>query len=102
MTNDRRPKDIALVLAEAAREPTYTPATRTTALVVPADPSVRSGCGPGGPVFDAYFRLVADGARPTTVLDARADDREHLATRGITEVVTPDQVLPTPQGVTSA
>jgi hypothetical protein len=102
LTNDRRAKDIALVVAEAAREPTYEPAVRTTALVVPADPSVRSVCGPGGPVFDAYFRLVADGARPATVLDVRADDKEHLAARGITEVVTPDQVLPTPQGDTSS
>ncbi|MGW3730075.1 glycosyl hydrolase, partial [Streptomyces sp. NPDC000851] len=50
------------------------------------------------PVFDAFFRLVSDGARPTTVLDTKADDKDHLAARGITEVVTPDQVLPLPQG----
>jgi hypothetical protein len=88
------------VLARAAREHTYAPAVRTTALVVPADPSARSLCGPGGPVFDAFFRLVADGARPTTVLDVRADDTDHLTARGITEVVSPGQVLPTPQGGT--
>jgi hypothetical protein len=100
LTNDRRPKDLARVLADTARARQVAPAPRGTALVVPADPAVRSRCAPGGPVFDAYFRLVADGARPTTVLDARADDKEHLAARGITEVVTPDQVLPTPQGGT--
>lgn len=100
MTNDRRPKDIARALARAAREHHDTPATRTMALIVPADPASRSLCAPGGPVFDAFFRLTADGARPTTVLDARADDKEHLAARGITEVVSPDQVLPTPQGGT--
>ncbi|NEC38917.1 glycosyl hydrolase, partial [Streptomyces rubrogriseus] len=52
----------------------------------------RSACAPGGAVFDAFFRLVADGARPTTVLDTRAADTGHLAARGITEVVAPDQV----------
>ncbi|MFG3717834.1 glycosyl hydrolase [Streptomyces massasporeus] len=93
LTNDRKPKDTARVLERAARGPSYTPANRTTALVVPADPAVRSRCAPGGPVFDAYFRLVADGARPTTVLDTRAADREHLSARGITETVTVAQVL---------
>jgi hypothetical protein len=99
-TNDREPKDIARVLAEAAHRPHPAPAPRTTALVVPDDPGRRSRCAPGGAVFDAFFRLVADGARPTTVLDTRADDKDHLAARGITEVVTPDQVLPTPHGGT--
>ncbi|MFF8015241.1 glycosyl hydrolase [Streptomyces sp. NPDC007929] len=93
LTNDRGPKDTARVLERAGREPSYTPARRTTALVVPADPAVRSRCAPGGPVFDAWFRLVADGARPTTVLDTRAADREHLSARGITETVTAAQVL---------
>ncbi|MFJ8053816.1 glycosyl hydrolase [Streptomyces luteogriseus] len=93
LTNDRKPKDTARVLERAAREPSYAPTSRTTALVVPADPAARSRCAPGGPVFDAYFRLVADGARPTTVLDTRCADREHLSARGITETVTADQVL---------
>ncbi|MGC0207603.1 glycoside hydrolase 5 family protein [Streptomyces levis] len=93
LTNDRKPKDTALVLERAARGPSSTPAARRTALVVPADPAARSRCAPGGPVFEAFFRLVADGARPTTVLDSRAADREHLAARGITETVTADQVL---------
>ncbi|MFK0104299.1 glycosyl hydrolase [Streptomyces sp. NPDC091217] len=97
LTNDRKPKDIARVLAAA--EPRTAP-ERGTALVVPSAPASRSRCAPGGPVFDAYFRLVADGVRPTTVLDTRAADQDHLTARGITEVVTPDQVLPTPQGGT--
>ncbi|WP_086021428.1 glycoside hydrolase 5 family protein [Streptomyces zinciresistens] len=100
LTNDRVPKDSARVLERAARRERRTPEPRTTALAVPADPAVRSRCAPGGPVYDAYFRLVADGARPTTVLDSRAADRAHLTARGITEVVTPDQVLPTPHGGT--
>ncbi|WP_030379127.1 MULTISPECIES: glycoside hydrolase 5 family protein [unclassified Streptomyces] len=94
LTNDRRPKPSAEVFARAAREHTRAPKPRTTALVVPADPAARSRCAPGGAVFEAFFRLTADGARPTTVLDSRADDAHHLATRGITEVVTPDAVLP--------
>ncbi|MFD8275168.1 glycoside hydrolase 5 family protein [Streptomyces flaveolus] len=102
LTNDRRPKDTARVLARAAlaaREGAHpAPAPRTTALAVPADPSARSACAPGGAVFNAFFRLVADGARPTTVLDTRTADTGHLAARGITEVVTPGQVLPTPHG----
>ncbi|MDQ0947866.1 hypothetical protein QFZ24_001789 [Streptomyces phaeochromogenes] len=92
LTNDRRPKDSARALARTAREHTYAPKTRTTALVVPDSPAGRSLCAPGGPVFEAFFRLTADGARPATVLASRADDGEHLAARGITEVVTPDQV----------
>ncbi|MFH8283492.1 glycosyl hydrolase [Streptomyces antibioticus] len=100
LTNERKPKDTALALARAAAAPPPAPAARTTALVVPADPARRSACAPGGPVYDAFFRLTADGARPTTVLDTRAADRAHLARRGITEVVPPDQVLPTPQGGT--
>ncbi|MFJ5259948.1 glycosyl hydrolase [Streptomyces sp. NPDC088387] len=103
LTNDRKPKDAAYVLARAARDQAAAPsapATRTTALAVPADPSVRSRCAPGGDVFEAFFRLTADGARPTTVLDSHAADAHHLAARGITEVVTSDQVLPTPQGGT--
>ena len=100
LTNDRKPKDAARALERAARSGPHTPEGRTTALVVPAAPTARSLCAPGGPVFDAYFRLVADGARPTTVLDTRAADRDHLGARGITEVVTSDQVLPTPPGGT--
>ncbi|MEU3843007.1 glycosyl hydrolase [Streptomyces sp. NPDC028635] len=100
LTNDRRPKDTARVLARAARTPRDTPAPRTTALLVPADPAQRSRCAPGGAVFDAFFGLVADGVRPTTVLDTRAQDTAHLAARGITEVVAPEQVLPTPPGGT--
>jgi hypothetical protein len=94
LTNDRKPKDTARVLERAARAGAGAPGRRTTALVVPADPASRSRCAPGGPVFEAWFRLAADGVRPTTVLDTHAADQDHLAARGITEVVTSDQVLP--------
>jgi hypothetical protein len=70
--------------------------------VVPADPARRALCAPGGPVFDAFFRLTADGARPTTVLDTRADDQDHLAARGITETVTAVQVPAAPPGGTGS
>ncbi|MGW4671557.1 glycoside hydrolase 5 family protein [Streptomyces sp. NPDC004324] len=92
LTNDRRPKPAARTLARIAGERRdHRPAPRTTALVVDTAPG-RSVCAPGGPVFEAFARLTADGARPTTVLASRADDKDHLAARGITEVVTPDQV----------
>lgn len=104
LTNDGQPKDTARALAGAAARARTSPAPalRTTALAVPADPARRSRCAPGGDVFDAFFRLTADGARPTTVLDTRADDKDHLTARGISEVVTPEQVLPAPPGGTSA
>ncbi|MET7701456.1 glycosyl hydrolase [Streptomyces sp. NPDC005485] len=92
LTNDRRNKPAAETLARIVgeRRP-HAPAPRTTALAVDIAQG-RSVCAPGGPVFEAFARLTADGARPTTVLADRADDMEHLAARGITEVVTPEQV----------
>ncbi|MFG2309325.1 glycosyl hydrolase [Streptomyces sp. NPDC048566] len=92
LTSDRRRKPAADAIARIARgDRPAAPAARTTALVVDTGPG-RSVCAPGGPVFDAFARLTADGVRPTTVLASRAADRDHLVTRGITEVVTPDQV----------
>ncbi len=52
----------------------------------------RSVCGPGGAVFETFMRLAADGARPTAVLAERAGDAAHLAARGITELVHPDEL----------
>lgn len=92
LTNDRRTKPAGETLARIVEEQRpYAPAVRTTALVVDTSPG-RSVCAPGGAVFEAFAQLTADGARPTTVLASRADDKEHLAARGITDVVTPDQV----------
>ncbi|WP_265565953.1 glycoside hydrolase 5 family protein [Streptomyces hygroscopicus] len=92
LTNDRRPKPSAATLTRIIKEhPASGPAPRTTALVVDTTAG-RWVCAPGGPVFEAFARLTADGARPTTVLASRAHDRDHLAARGITDVVTPDQV----------
>ncbi|MFD8424840.1 glycosyl hydrolase [Streptomyces sp. NPDC059466] len=92
LTSDRQPKPAARALARIVGEGrTHQPSSRTTALVVDTARG-RSVCAPGGPVFEAFARLTADGARPTTVLASRADDKDHLAARGITEVVTPGQV----------
>ncbi|WP_069464726.1 glycoside hydrolase 5 family protein, partial [Actinacidiphila rubida] len=109
LTNDRQVKPageaIRRIVADR-RGRTYAPPVRTTALVVdvparwdgdaaPGDaPEVadRSTCAPGGAVFEAFARLTADGARPTTVLASRAGDAAHLAARGITEVVRPEEV----------
>ncbi|MFF2850968.1 glycosyl hydrolase [Streptomyces sp. NPDC058001] len=107
LTDDRRRKpagEAVARIADAWRGREHTPAPRTLALVVDAGdepgadggagvPVRRSVCAPGGAVFEAFARLTADGARPTTVLASRSEDRAHLASRGITEVVTPDQVI---------
>ncbi|MFD4529336.1 glycosyl hydrolase [Streptomyces sp. NPDC058470] len=93
LTNDRKTKPAGETLARIIEERrVYAPAPRTTALVVETTPGGRSVCAPGGQVFEAFARLTAGGVRPTAVLASRADDKEHLAARGITEVVTPDQV----------
>ncbi|MEU8792303.1 glycosyl hydrolase [Streptomyces sp. NPDC048643] len=89
LTSDRRTKPAGDTIADiVGRARPAAPAVRTTALVVDTAPG-RSVCAPGGPVFEAFARLTADGVRPTTVLASRATDREHLVARGITEVVTP-------------
>ncbi|WP_330309159.1 MULTISPECIES: glycosyl hydrolase [unclassified Streptomyces] len=93
LTNDRQTKPAGETLARIVKEGRpQTPAARTTALVVDTAPG-RSVCAPGGPVFEAFARLTADGVRPTTVLASRADDKEHLVARGISEVVTPGQAI---------
>ncbi|WP_369381583.1 glycosyl hydrolase [Streptomyces sp. cg36] len=99
LTSGRRIKPAGAAvarLAEAWRGREHRPAPRTTALVVDVGDEEmaprRSVCAPGGPVFEAFARLTADGVRPTTVLAGRAADKEHLALRGITEVVEPSAV----------
>ncbi|MFC5805156.1 glycoside hydrolase 5 family protein [Streptomyces formicae] len=99
MTSDREVKPAGKTIArivEEQRARPCRPAPRTTALVVDAGDDGtapgRSVCAPGGAVFEAFARLTADGARPAVVLASRAHDAGHLAARGITEVVTPDQV----------
>jgi hypothetical protein len=99
LANDGQVKPAGKAVARIAGElrgKEHRPAIRTTALVVDTGDDEgapkRSACAPGGAVFEAFARLAADGARPTTVLAGRTADAEHLAARGITEVVTPDQV----------
>ncbi|MFE1377437.1 glycosyl hydrolase [Streptomyces sp. NPDC058740] len=94
LTNDRRVKPAGRALADAvaeARAGAPAPAPRSTALVLdlPEDGTAgRAACAPGGPYFEAFMRLAGDGARPSVVLAARADDPAYLAARGITELVT--------------
>lgn len=99
LTNDRRVKPAGRTIARIVREQrdrAHRPAPRTTALVVDTGDDKtaprRSVCAPGGAVFEAFARLTADGVRPTTVLASRASDQDHLAARGITKVVTPEEV----------
>ncbi|QXE33934.1 glycosyl hydrolase [Streptomyces sp. GMY02] len=113
LTNDRRVKPAGASLARIVAERRgreYVPAPRTTALVVDVGDGTggtggtggssadggsaptRATCGPGGAFFEAFARLTEEGVRPTAVLAGRAEDKEHLAGRGITEVVRPDEV----------
>ncbi|MER6142571.1 glycosyl hydrolase [Streptomyces sparsogenes] len=99
LTNDRRVKPAGRALARAVREwreRPRPPAPRTTALVLDAgdeeEAGRRSVCAPGGAFFEAWARAAARGSRPAVVLAQRAADTAHLAARGITEVVTVDQV----------
>ncbi|WP_307840064.1 glycosyl hydrolase [Streptomyces sp. G44] len=95
LTNDGRVKPAGAAVARIAGEwrgRTYAPAPRTTAVVVDDAMERRAECAPGGAVFEAFARLTHDGVRPTTVLASRTADAAHLAARGITEVVTPQEV----------
>ncbi|MEV7194464.1 glycosyl hydrolase [Streptomyces sp. NPDC093510] len=95
LANDGAVKPAGAAIARIAEEwrgRTYAPAPRTTAVVVDDAMSLRSECAPGGLVFEAFARLVADGVRPTVVLAGRAADSGHLAARGISEVLLPTDV----------
>ncbi|MGW9046732.1 glycoside hydrolase 5 family protein [Streptomyces lydicus] len=97
--NDRtvKPAGRAIAaLAERWRGRRHRPAVRSTALVVDAGEAGaaprRSVCAPGGPVFETWAQLAAEGVRPALVLAERAADAAHLASRGITAVLTPAEV----------
>ncbi|MCX4531543.1 glycosyl hydrolase [Streptomyces sp. NBC_00841] len=99
LTNDRQVKPAGEAIArmvEEQRGVAARPTPRTTALVVDTGDDEtaprRSTCAPGGAFFEAFARLTADGVRPTAVLASQAGNTEHLAARGITDVLTPDQV----------
>lgn len=94
LTNDRAPKPAGETVARIAKEwrgREHRPPPRSTALVADVggarDAPRRSVCAPGGPVFEAWAVLAAQGVRPAVVLADRAGDPAHLAARGITELV---------------
>ncbi|CAM5600775.1 hypothetical protein SAVIM338S_05413 [Streptomyces avidinii] len=94
LTNERRTKPAGEVIAGIAarwRGRAHRPPVRSTALAVDVggseDAPNRSVCAPGGAFFEAWARLTADGVRPAVVLAELAGDAEHLAARGITEVL---------------
>ncbi|MGW9433975.1 glycosyl hydrolase, partial [Streptomyces decoyicus] len=62
----------------------------------------RSGCAPGGPVFEDWAELAAQGVRPALVLAELASDSAHLTSRGITEVCTPEEVVRPPRRPSSS
>lgn len=87
-----RPKPIAQALAETVadlRQGHRPTPPRDIALLLDCTPGTRSVSGPGGPYFEAWMRMRAQGARPAVVLAERAADAGYLAARGIEEVVRP-------------
>ncbi|KRV47617.1 glycosyl hydrolase [Wenjunlia vitaminophila] len=96
LTADREVKPagraVADVVARLRQEPPR-PVHRSTALVLDAGDEDtaprRSVCAPGGEYFDAWMRLASRGLRPAVVLAGRAHDPDHLAARGITELLHP-------------
>ncbi|WP_424211456.1 glycoside hydrolase 5 family protein [Streptomyces sp. BI20] len=100
LTNDRVVKPAGATIAAIVEEwkgREHAPAPRTVGLVADVGGAEaaprRSVCAPGGEVFEAWARLTAQGARPTVVLAERAEDAEHLAARGITELILPADVV---------
>ncbi|MCX5404206.1 glycosyl hydrolase [Streptomyces sp. NBC_00335] len=94
LTNDRRTKPAGEVIARITEEwrgREHRPAVRRTALAVDVGGAEsapnRSACAPGGAFFEAWAALTAQGVRPAVVLAELAGDAEHLAARGITEVL---------------
>ncbi|GEB59092.1 glycoside hydrolase 5 family protein [Streptomyces gardneri] len=97
LTNGREVKPAGAAIAELVAEVRAgwsPPPVRSTALVLdlPDQAPKRSLCAPGGAYFEAFMRLAADGVRPTAVLAGHSEDAEHLAARGITELVTVDTI----------
>ncbi|MFC5910557.1 glycoside hydrolase 5 family protein [Streptacidiphilus monticola] len=98
LTNDRQVKpagrSIARIIQAVRADGHRPPRPRATGLVVDASQESfkRAELAPGGTYFEAFMRLVEAGARPTAVLAERAGDHEHLAARGITEIITIDDV----------
>ncbi len=93
LTNDGEIKPVGAAVARIAEEVRAgwsPPEPRRTALVLdlPESAGKRSTCAPGGPFFEAYMRLAAEGARPAVVLAELAADDTYLAARAITEVIS--------------
>ncbi|MFI5982729.1 glycosyl hydrolase [Streptomyces sp. NPDC051555] len=94
LTNDRTTKPAGESVARIAKEwrgREHRPPVRSTALVADVGGALaaprRSVCAPGGAFFEAWAVLAARGVRPAVVLADHAEDRAHLAARGITEVL---------------
>jgi hypothetical protein len=98
LTTAQEPKPAGLEIAkmiDELRAGFGPPPPRSTALRLDLPDAVdeRATCAPGGAFFEAFMRLAGDGARPAAVLAEQAGDPEHLAARGITEVVTMQDVM---------
>jgi hypothetical protein len=96
LTNDQEVKPAGQAIAGTAGEwrgKDVEPEVRSTALVLDAGDELtaprRSTCAPGGEFFEAWAAAAGEGVRPAVVLASKAEDVEHLAARGITELRWP-------------
>lgn len=96
---------LAEMIAEERRNPTV-PVQRSTALAFDsgdeANGAGRSVTDPSGELFPAWLELAARGEKPTLVRQNKLDDAGHLAGRGITNILTVDQVGPVVVGNSDA
>jgi endo-1,4-beta-mannosidase len=99
LDSDRRVKPaghrLAEIIADEKRNPTA-PVQRATALAFDAGDEAsgvgRSITDPSGGVFAAWLELAARGEKPALVRESTLSDAGYLAARGITNVLSVDQV----------
>ena len=85
-----KPKPLGRKLASLAGEFRRTPPEivgRPLALVIPDHGLSKKNWPPDWTYGMPYMELIAQGKRPAIVLETRANDREYLKARGITELV---------------
>lgn len=96
--NDRtvKPQGHAFAKVAAAARTAAPAARRSTALVLDVGDETlapdRATCEPGGRFFEAWMALAMEGARPSVILASQVDDAAFLAARGITTVLTTQDV----------
>ncbi len=90
LDSKNRPKPVGKALAKLAEEMRRTPPgrlSRSTALVIPDNGFPLPGDGGGWCVAKQFMQLIAQGIRPTIILESRAQDERYLSKRGVKDLV---------------